>query len=59
MTEIHVYASDPAFPEIDRVARWIAALTNPVLFWDVWQMDDLERRALLAELKDVFEELGH
>jgi hypothetical protein len=52
---IRCYASDA--PELYRLAIVIAQLANPVLFWDMKQMDDLERRAALAEAVAAFEEL--
>ena len=47
-----------AAPDLYRLATEIAILTNPVLFWDMRQMDDLERRALLADKLAEFEEMA-
>lgn len=58
-TMIRVYASDPAYPEIDRAADWLAKLKNPSLFWDLKDMPEMERLVNIKDLEDLFEELAH
>ena len=47
-----------AAPDLYRLATEIAQLVNAHVHWDMRQMDDLERRALIVELKAEFEELA-
>jgi hypothetical protein len=53
-----IYASDPAFADISRVVTQIAQLTNVHIFWDLRDMAEAERRAELARLVEVWEELA-
>jgi hypothetical protein len=55
--EIRIFASEEGFDELYRIANNIAMLTNPQLFWDTKDMDDLICRALLAESKDQMKEM--
>lgn len=57
MNNMPIHCPASTAPDLYRIAVQIAELTNPVLFWDLRQMDDLERRAAIADLEAEFEEL--
>ena len=56
---LRLYASDPAYQDVDRVADWIAKLKNPQCWQDLRDMPELERVVMLKDLEDLFWELTH
>lgn len=57
MTEFRFYASD--CPEAVFLATYLAQLTNPHLFMDLRNMPEVERRAEIAVVTAMLEELAH
>jgi hypothetical protein len=44
-------------PELYYLATSIAAYTNNHCHYDLMEIDDVERKALLAEMKDLFDQM--
>lgn len=57
MMEFRFYASD--CPEAVFLATYLAALVNPHLFADLRNMPEVERRAEIAVVTEILEEMAH
>ena len=55
---IRIYASDPAYQEVNDIAEAISRAVNAHCWWNLAAIPGIERAVLLADLYELWEELA-